>query len=366
VSALGATASASQQLGQAKRGQVSSRTTVGVKPDRAMMSNSATKACVSGGRFYLCHLQRITSQSHSAVINPTRRWMCIGQPMAAQLRNSSRRVTCKTTRVSTAACASISSRFMSTETEAKKSSLFAAVDHSDEYEKAMSGRHGGQLALAYDEGIGKDDAPFDPFALLDEAEKEFEEELEGDEYEDIEEAEYNEEAESDDDDEDDDIEEGEVIDAYDRFNTDGSIRRSESEKVALRAGAPAGGLFAIIDLAGSQQKVTLDDVVIVNKLKPVDKWSVGSVHTLTADDVLLLGSSHLTLVGLPGVKGAEVDLMVEEITKDEKVIVFKKRRRKHSRRKNGFRRDVTMLRVLDIRFPEKFSAHEYRGKDEEK
>ena len=43
--------------------------------------------------------------------------------------------------------------------------------------------------------------------------------------------------------------------------------------------------------------------------------------------------------------------MVEEITRDKTVIVFKKRRRKNSRRKNGHRRQVTFLRVLDVRFP---------------
>ena len=43
--------------------------------------------------------------------------------------------------------------------------------------------------------------------------------------------------------------------------------------------------------------------------------------------------------------------LVEEITRDKTVVVFKKRRRKHSRRKNGFRRQVTFLRVLDVKMP---------------
>lgn len=99
--------------------------------------------------------------------------------------------------------------------------------------------------------------------------------------------------------------------------------------------------------------MTVDDIVIVNKLKPVDKWSVGSTLTLTADDghVLLLGSQEKTLVGMPFVNGGEVDVMVEEITRDKKVIIFKKKRRKNYRRKNGFKREVTFLRILDIRFP---------------
>lgn len=97
--------------------------------------------------------------------------------------------------------------------------------------------------------------------------------------------------------------------------------------------------------------MTIDDLLVVNKLKPVSDWSVGSTHTIKDDDVLLMASKDKTLVGLPGVKGGEVDLMVEEITRDKTLIIFKKRRRKHSRRKNGFRREVSFLRVLDVRMP---------------
>jgi large subunit ribosomal protein L21 len=129
----------------------------------------------------------------------------------------------------------------------------------------------------------------------------------------------------------------------------------KSELAAFRAGAPAGGFFAIVELAGKQHKIMVDSVIVSAKLKPVTTYSVGSVHTFK--DVLLVGSSHLTLVGLPFVGGAEVDVMVEEITKDAKVIVFKKRRRKNSRRKKGHRRDVTMLRVLDIRMPSEHKDH---------
>jgi len=50
--------------------------------------------------------------------------------------------------------------------------------------------------------------------------------------------------------------------------------------------------------------------------------------------------------------GARVQLEVEEVTKDKKVIIFKSRRRKNSKSKNGFRRHVTVLRVTDIVIPE--------------
>ena len=136
-----------------------------------------------------------------------------------------------------------------------------------------------------------------------------------------------------------------------KYTTTGALFRPKSERHALRAGYPGGGKFAVIHLEGFQHKVTSDDLLVVNKLKPVAKWCVGSTHTLKDEDVLLVADQDRTLVGLPGVKGAEVDVMVEEITRDKTVIVFKKRRRKHSRRKNGHRRQVTFLRVLGVRFP---------------
>jgi large subunit ribosomal protein L21 len=229
-----------------------------------------------------------------------------------------------------------------------KSSRYAAVDHSQAYEYQVSGggRHGQQLALAELAGVGKDDPAFDPFLEdeMDEMNNEEEFDEEGLEDEGIE----------DEDDFDDDADgdaDGDSI-----YNRDGSLRWSRAERAVLRAGSPAGGLFAVVELAGSQFKVTTDDVLVVNRLPPpFDK--VGTTHDL--DSVLLAGSSHLTLVGLPRVEGACVRVMVEEITKDEKVIVFRKRRRKNWKRKNGFRRDVTMLRILDIVLPSQYVNHHH-------
>ncbi|VEU43269.1 unnamed protein product [Pseudo-nitzschia multistriata] len=249
-------------------------------------------------------------------------------------------------------------------TAPKTPSSFAVVDHSRAYEASMEGRHGQQLALARLEGIGKDDLPFDPF---EEEERKFLEEeeeraklLEAADGEggDVEEAdEFGLEEEDDDEEEEDNDDE-----TTGRYNRDGSVRLKKSVLATLRAGYPAGGLFAVVELAGSQHKVTTDDLLVVNKLKPIENYPIGSVHTLT--DVLLVGSSHRTLVGMPRVAGAEVDVMVEEITQDAKVVIFKKRRRKHSQRKNGFRRDLMLLRVLDVRLPEEHRDHAHVGRDE--
>ena len=94
-------------------------------------------------------------------------------------------------------------------------------------------------------------------------------------------------------------------------------------------------MVAIIALAGTQHKVTTDDVLIVNRLKSVSEFAVGSIQTLTGYQVLLVTTSALTLVGMPFVPGAEVDVLVEEITRDAKVVIFKKRRRKNSKAQDG-------------------------------
>lgn len=83
--------------------------------------------------------------------------------------------------------------------------------------------------------------------------------------------------------------------------------------------------------------------MVADKIEGID---IGQI--LEAEKVLLVGSRSATLVGSPTVPGATVRLQVEEITKDKKVIIFKSRRRKNSRSKNGFRREVTILRIKDI------------------
>ena len=268
---------------------------------------------------------------------------------------------------------------------------FAVVHHGAAYQKAMDGLHGQQLAIAQLEGEGKDEPDFDPFLEeeLEEARLIYEEEkLKQQEKEAKEEAAKakttpssnktdkvdDQTQKSTEEIEDEERVDEEVMDPSSpryqyklfrqKYNNDGSLKRTKSETAILRAGAPSGGRVAVVALAGTQFKVTTDDVLIVNLLKPVQHYKVGSIHTLTDQQVLLVSSSTMTLVGLPFVKGAEVDVMVEEITRDVKLIIFKKRRRKNSQRKTGFRRDVTMLRILDIRFPDPYDTHEHTPRPE--
>lgn len=257
-------------------------------------------------------------------------------------------------------------RFLSTEpaTESLSPTGYAIVRHAEAYEKAMEGLHGDTLEKAKLVGQGRDDrAGFDPFLadeLMEEEllakhmsesaslEDEEDQGTEGDEGSDAIEEEIQ------------DTETAEPMEddpANNIYNKNGSIRRTNAQRAILAAGAPAGGMFAVIELAGTQFKVTDDDVLIVHKLIPVKKYSVGSVHTFK--NVMFVGTSHYSLVGLPYVEGAEVDVMVEEITKGEKVVIFKRRRRKHSQRRKGFRRDVTVLRILEVRPPPEFQEDKY-------
>jgi len=102
-------------------------------------------------------------------------------------------------------------------------------------------------------------------------------------------------------------------------------------------------IFAIIELAGTQFKVTPDDIIITEKLKDVsvnDRLQLGRV--------LLLGSATQTIIGRPYVPGAIVTAAVEEQFLDGKVYIFKKRRRKNSQRSQGHRQQLTTIRITDI------------------
>ena len=115
----------------------------------------------------------------------------------------------------------------------------------------------------------------------------------------------------------------------------------------LLTGEPSADCFAVIELSGTQFKVSPGCVLTTEKLLPAAKYAVGTVHDFV-DNVVLYGTKEQTRIGLPYLKGCKVTVRVEEITHDATVVVFKKRRRKNSQRKHGHRREVTMLRVLDV------------------
>ena len=100
--------------------------------------------------------------------------------------------------------------------------------------------------------------------------------------------------------------------------------------------------YAVIRTGGKQYRVTPDAVLTVEKLEA----EPGA--TITFHDVLALGTEAGLTVGAPTVPGARVTAIVESQTRGDKVIIFKKRRRKNSRRKNGHRQMQTVLRISEI------------------
>ena len=101
-------------------------------------------------------------------------------------------------------------------------------------------------------------------------------------------------------------------------------------------------MFAVIRTGGKQYRVTQNAVLKVEKLEA----EPGS--TITFTDVLAVGSDAGTTIGAPLVAGANVTATVIAQDRLEKIIIFKKRRRQNSRRKNGHRQHVTVLRIADI------------------
>ena len=100
-------------------------------------------------------------------------------------------------------------------------------------------------------------------------------------------------------------------------------------------------MFAVIKTGGRQYRVVPDDVLEITKIA----GDVGTIVQL--GEVLLLGGDTPTL-GMPTVAGASVAAEVLQHKRGPKVIAFKKRRRKNSRRKRGYRDEITVLRITEI------------------
>jgi large subunit ribosomal protein L21 len=100
-------------------------------------------------------------------------------------------------------------------------------------------------------------------------------------------------------------------------------------------------MFAVIKTGGRQYRVAPEDVLEIGKIE----GQVGTIVQL--GDVLVLGADTPVL-GTPTVPGASVAAEVLQHKRGAKVIAFKKRRRKNSRRKRGYRDELTVLRITEI------------------
>ena len=102
-------------------------------------------------------------------------------------------------------------------------------------------------------------------------------------------------------------------------------------------------MFAIIRTGGKQYKVEKDSQLKIEKLA-ADKG-----QKVDLDQVLMISSEGKTSIGEPVVAGAKVTVEIVDHIRDDKVLVFKKRRRKNYRRTQGHRQDLTIVRVTDIK-----------------
>ena len=101
-------------------------------------------------------------------------------------------------------------------------------------------------------------------------------------------------------------------------------------------------MYAIVEIAGHQFKVEKDQKVFVNRLQTEEGKKV------TFDNVLLLADGSNVTVGAPAIDGAQVGAKVLNHLKGDKVIVFKKKRRKGYRVKNGHRQSLTEIQIESI------------------
>ena len=100
-------------------------------------------------------------------------------------------------------------------------------------------------------------------------------------------------------------------------------------------------MFAVIKTGGKQYRVAEKDVITIDKVK----GAPGDLIEFA--EVLILGGDNV-VVGTPTVSGASVAGEVVEQTRGGKVIAFKKRRRKNSRRKRGHRQELSVIRITEI------------------
>ena len=120
-------------------------------------------------------------------------------------------------------------------------------------------------------------------------------------------------------------------------------------------------MFAVIKTGGKQYRVIPDDVIQIERI------SGEAGDEVFFNDVLILADDGKTAVGTPLVDGARVTGTLMEQTRGEKILIFKKKRRKSYRRRNGHRQDLSVVRITDISGPRaKKKAAPKKSKTKEK
>ena len=101
--------------------------------------------------------------------------------------------------------------------------------------------------------------------------------------------------------------------------------------------------FAIIQTGGKQYKVKASDILKIEKLKDSKPES-----KIEFNEVLAYGDDKTLEVGSPLVKGAKVEAELMKNSKNRTILIFKKRRRQNSRRKNGHRQEYSLIKIKKI------------------
>ena len=103
-------------------------------------------------------------------------------------------------------------------------------------------------------------------------------------------------------------------------------------------------MYAIVEIKGQQFKVEEGQKLFVNRIQDAEEGK-----TVEFDKVLLIDADGAVTVGAPTVEGAKVVVeVVNPLVKGDKVIVFKMKRRKDSRKKNGHRQQFTQVEVKQV------------------
>tara|TARA_Y100000590_G_scaffold220188_1_gene249272 strand:- start:1338 stop:1832 length:495 start_codon:yes stop_codon:yes gene_type:complete len=100
--------------------------------------------------------------------------------------------------------------------------------------------------------------------------------------------------------------------------------------------------FAIIQTGGKQYKVSASEIIKIERLS--DKEG----KTVEFKNVLFLNDNQTNEIGNPNIQGAKVEATILKNTKNKTVLVFKKRRRKNSRKKYGHRQPISLIRITKI------------------
>ena len=102
-------------------------------------------------------------------------------------------------------------------------------------------------------------------------------------------------------------------------------------------------MYAVVKTGGQQFRVAKGDKLSIQKL------DAEAGKSITLDEVLMINDGKTAKVGTPLVSGAKVTAKVVEQYRDEKVVIFKKKRRQNYRRKQGHRQNLTVIEITDVK-----------------